>query len=236
LEYTGRTAEWPAGLSFDVKTSDGVSHPDWLSTMAIQPYLPRPNRIVDSTWRADGQPVPAEYTHEVYDFVFTIPEASAGQGLIISARFHHPVLGDLLSPRPATMNVVPVTSPEDQERVQTSWLFYTYWTGNYARTLTIADSLISAGYGGLMGLDAAQRAARRLGNYSAALRYMDLSMSVNGSFETEKDWTEGGRYPAKVQLSKEEQQRVNYAQHQKRYLMRREQYLQKIAEQQQQQR
>jgi hypothetical protein len=234
IELHGKPVEWPQGLTIAVSTEDGISHPEWLDEMQIHPYLPWIDAISDPSRRNERKAKPGEYGHEHYDFIFTIPAAASGHSLVLSASFNHPEHGRLETKKPAVMEIVAPQTEEDRHFVWGTQIYYTKESGDYERAMALADSFIAGGYTGLEGLASAQTAAVFSKHYDAALRYMDLNMAANGTFRIERgsdlpDLT--GQTP-----SKEELRRARADKWQPEYQRLRNDYLQKIAEQQKQER
>lgn len=226
-------SDWPDGLTIHVYSSDGNPQVEWQDAMQFRRHV-RYSDILQNSLRRSGKVDAAKYKpNESYLFLFDIPIGAIGDTIVLTASFNHPKYGFIETRKPVRIPVVLPQTDADQQMIGSSQIIFAEESGDYERTLIIVDSLIQLGYTRVLGLVRARTAAVKLNRYDAALRYLDLNMEVNGTYYLPK--VSDLDHENEQIADPEEKRRENAMRNEAGYQQLRSEYLQKIAEQQQQQ-
>jgi hypothetical protein len=183
VEYTGITDwTWPEGLEIKVSSSSSLAGPFVPSAtlrehLRLEYYVTATQSLEDSLWRTRGQrpTMPAPQ----YRFAFRVPPEVAGSYLCVDAEWNHPRYGYLKAEKPSCVKIVAPCSEEAQHEAWTSEVCMASEQRRDEWAIALADSFVAMGWSNLRGLLDAGAAAKRIGRYDDAVRFLDICFERN---------------------------------------------------------
>jgi len=186
-DYAGVLAwEWPSNLHVEIcRRSPGdtvfVPDSDLRDQLGLHYHVGPGEARNDSIWRQTGQTPPWYDLAPIFRFPFRLPESLVGQEICFRVTYESDRFGTLASEETKCLTVKRPVSRWDTSLVRDDLVRYAEDLGDWPTVMHIADSLISLGWSSIYGLNIASGAARRLGQYDRAIRYLDLCFQRHGS-------------------------------------------------------
>jgi hypothetical protein len=191
VEYTGISDwAWPEGLIIEADQPSTCSEP-FLSSqsladrLGIEYYVDEIRAMRDSLWRTGVTARLSGITAPEYFFAFRVPPELTDSYLRFYIVWNHPKYGHLIADHLICLKIVTPCSETAQHEVWTSQVRLARSQMKYNQVVALADSFINSGWHDRLGLIDARGAAKRLGRYNDAIRFLDICFEYNHQIDIE---------------------------------------------------
>lgn len=193
IEYTGVSDwTWPEGLKIEVCRSSSPNGPFIPSSalrdqMQFEFYVTHLQAFWDSLWRTEGKKPRVIFNAPEYHFAFHVPSELAGFYLCINVAWDHSLYGHLVAEKSRCMKIENPCTVRARDLAWGSQVSVAADQGRYDLAVALADSFVNMDWHDFQGLLDAGGAAKRLGHYDDAIRFLDICFEWNYTIMPSED-------------------------------------------------